>query len=495
MTTGLTFNFWSERRSKYVCAFLLAIISGWIFSSCKEDSDIVSSNSSLKISFSKDTLRFDTVFTTIKTATKRLLIYNKNKNAVNIESIKLMGGDGSFFRINVDGFSGDQSNVEIRGNDSMYVFVELTVDPQNEDNPILIQDSIQFITNGNTQYLHLEAYGQDVYIWNDKTITTDTTLTSERPFLIYDTLTIARGAQLNIEPGTKLYFHNKAGINVKGKINAVGSTTSPIAFRGDRTDELFSGVLYDNGVTGQWNGIIIDSVSYGNIFENVRIRSSIYGIYFNKSSSDQKKATLTNTIIHNVQENCVTATNCNIDFYNCQITNAEETCVWLVGGKYTFLHCTLANYFATSDGYRATGSETLYITNISGNSVIPLDSCNFTNCIIAGSGSNEVTLDNTLNGSEQTPFNHLFTRCLIKVNGSDDDNFIETIWNKDPEFVNLNTNGDYVFSFELDSSSVAIDAGDLNYSLKLPYDLNGNYRLSDDGPDLGCYERQKETSN
>ena len=468
-------------------SFSIVLLTG-IFFSCKEDVDSLSTDSSLKLTFSKDTVRFDTVFTTIKTATKRLLIYNHNNNALNISSIKLMGADNSFFRINVDGFSGDQSNVEIRGKDSMYVFVELTVDPQNEDNPIFIEDSIQFITNGNTQYLRLEAYGQDVYIWDNKTISQDTTLTDKRPFLIYDTLTIAKGSKLTVQEGTKLYFHKGAGLNVKGQVSAVGTVENPIVFRGDRTDNLFSDVPYDVGVTGQWNGIRIDSISYNNVFENVRIRNANYGIEFENSLSEQKKATLTNAIIHNMMGDCISATGCNIDFYNCQITNAQENCVTLIGGKYTFLHCTIANYFRAVNESRATDSKTLYISNIYNNSVLPLDECDFTNCIISGSGSSEITLFNTLNGNEQTPFNHLFRYCLINVNGEDDENFLENIWDESPNFFYLNTNYDYVFNFELDSASVAINAAARTYSASLPLDLNGISRLTDDGPDMGCYE-------
>ncbi len=484
----------SVTRSLLHCYILLTFLTGCLFFSCREDNDVISSDSSIKLTFSKDTVRFDTVFTSIKTSTKRILIHNKNKNAVSIESIQLMGGSGSFFRMNVDGYSGDQTNLELRGQDSMYVFVELTVDPQNRDNPVFIEDSIRFVTNGNTQYLRLEAYGQDVYIWNKKTLANDTTLLGERPLLIYDTLTIASQAHVTMSPGTKLFFHKGAGLYVKGRLSAVGSISNPVVFRGDRTDRLFSDVLYDNGVTGQWNGITVDSLSFNNVFENVRIRNSFHGINFKQSLSEEKKATLTNVIIHNVYENGVTATNCIIDFLNCQVTNAKQMCVQLVGGQYTFLHCTIANYFNAVNESRASGSKTLYISNILNKSVLPLDRCDFTNCIVSGSSSSDVELYNTLNGSAKTPFNHLFTNCLIRVNGEDDDNFVNTIWNKDPKFANLNTNGDYVFSFELDSASVAVDAAARIYSVNLPLDLKGVSRLSDDSPDMGCYEWQKKSS-
>jgi hypothetical protein len=468
---------------------------GCLLFSCKEESDTISTDSSLRLSFSSDTVRFDTVFTSIKSATKRILIRNNNQNAVNIQSVDIVGGKSSFFRINVDGYSGDQRNVEIRGRDSIYLLVEVTVDPQNRDNPILIEDSIRFVTNGNAQYLRLEAYGQDVYIWKNKTISQDTTIRGERPLLVYDSLTVASGAHLTMQPGTKLYFHKDAGFYLKGRLTAIGTVGQPIVFRGDRTDNLLSGIPYDNGVAGQWNGIYVDSLSYNNSFENVRIRNSNYGINFQRSLSVQKKASLTNVIIHNVMIDALTAIDCNIDFSNCQITNAKQMCVRLVGGQYTFLHCTLANYFSAVGESRSSGSRTLYIGNIFDKAVLPLDVCEFTNCIIAGSSSSEVELSNKLNGNPQAPFNHLFRRCLIKVNGEDDENFIGTLWNKEPKFINLNTNRDYLFSFELDTLSEAINAADRSYSVDLPYDLKNVSRLNDDNPDIGCYEWQIKTIN
>src|SRR3989338_1538255 len=119
-------------------------------SGCKKPLSFSSGN----LAFSADTLVFDTVFTTIGSTTKKLKIYNKDSKTLNIESIELEGGANSPFRINVDGLSGiNFSNLEIEGKDSLFIFVEVTLDPNNQTNPLVIEDRIRFRTNGQDQYV------------------------------------------------------------------------------------------------------------------------------------------------------------------------------------------------------------------------------------------------------------------------------------------------------------------------------------------------------
>lgn len=115
----------------------------------------------------------------------------------------LASGESTGFRMNVDGRKGSSfNNVGILANDSMYVFVEVTVDPNGGNQPLLIQDSVLFTVNGIRQSVLLEAYGQDVNLYKGGvTITKDSILTANRPYLIYDSLVIAKGVSLNIEKG------------------------------------------------------------------------------------------------------------------------------------------------------------------------------------------------------------------------------------------------------------------------------------------------------
>ena len=154
---------------------LLAALSGGLLTSCIEDDFSSSPNDVL--TFSTDTVRFDTVFTDIGTSTRIFKVYNRSKKSLNISSIKLADAGNSGFFMNVDGFSGKElSDIEIRGKDSLFIYVGANINPTDRNNPILIRDSIVFMTNGVRQDVKLMAYGQDVIIKRGETITGNTVL-------------------------------------------------------------------------------------------------------------------------------------------------------------------------------------------------------------------------------------------------------------------------------------------------------------------------------
>ena len=119
-----------------------------IFFSCKKDSFITSSQANL--STSADTLSFDTVFTSVGSVTQSFKIFNDNNQKLQLSTVKISGGDSSSFKINVDGISANEvNNIEINANDSIYVFVQVNVNPNNNRLPFIIQDSILISYNGN----------------------------------------------------------------------------------------------------------------------------------------------------------------------------------------------------------------------------------------------------------------------------------------------------------------------------------------------------------
>ncbi len=473
------------KQYRTILLVLIALVIS-VFSSCIGDDDSALSAGIDNLTFSEDTVRFDTVFTSVATATRRVLVYNRGTERMLLQNVHLQ--DGKYFRINVDGFAGSQQNVEIAGQDSMYLFVELMIDPRNDNNPILVEDAIRFDVNGSQKTMYLEAYGQDVYVLKNKEFTRDTIFQAERPYLIYDSLKVASGATLTLSPNVKLYFHKGAGLHVYGKLDAQGTIEKPIQFRGDRTDKIFTAVTYDNGVTGQWKGVSFDSLSYNNVLKNIQIRNSEYGLLFDEALPDQQKAELENVEIRNILQDVISATNCKISFRNCLLVNAKSNVLKLIGGNYNFTHCTVANYFSAVGEGRGLNSQTVYMANVLDSRVIPLVACNFMNCIISGSRTSEVQFHHVLNGEEQEPFNHLFSRCLINLKGEDDENFVETIWDKSPKFARLNEGWNYIWDFRLLEDSPAINAADRQYSASVPYDVKGNYRFTDSNPDIGCYE-------
>ena len=82
------------QRIAVLCCVLCIIMT-----SCQED--ILSNDSTQQLTFSHDSLLFDTVFTTFGSSTKRMMVYNPNKNALLIDRVEMKSGK-SFF-INLDG--------------------------------------------------------------------------------------------------------------------------------------------------------------------------------------------------------------------------------------------------------------------------------------------------------------------------------------------------------------------------------------------------------
>ena len=166
---------------------IIIIVAGGLFfmltaHSCIDEQ--ISADPALKLTFSKDTLRFDTIFTTIGSSTSQIKVYNPNNKNVEISAIGLAGGAASPFRINVDGALNKDNrftNIELRAKDSLYIFVEVTVDPLDVNSPVFIKDSIVFLTNNNQQDVKLIAYGQNMEVLRNTTFSTDTTLTAEKP--------------------------------------------------------------------------------------------------------------------------------------------------------------------------------------------------------------------------------------------------------------------------------------------------------------------------
>lgn len=190
------------------------------FSSCINDVMTTSPNDVL--TFSRDTVSFDTVFTDLGTPTARLIVSNRAKKGISISSIRFKNPDTKF-RFNVDGQAGTEfHDVEIRAKDSIYVFIECYI-PETEGNvPQLVEDELEFVTNGVSQSVLCEAWGQNVTRLRGTVIDRDTRLTADRPYVIFDSLLVKPGATLTVDPGVQLLFHDKARMRVEGTLLALG---------------------------------------------------------------------------------------------------------------------------------------------------------------------------------------------------------------------------------------------------------------------------------
>ena len=481
---------------KLVFRILLSIlILAGIFS-CSKDNII--DDPSARLSFSVDTVMFDTVFTTIGSTTQHLKIYNNNNKDILVSSLILAGGKESNFRINVNGTQSDIiRDLVIPANDSIYIFVEVTVDPNNANSPMVIQDSIVFMTNDNLQDVDLVAYGQDFNLYNGAIIESET-WTKGKPYLIYNSTLVDSTATLIIEAGTMIYLHKRSSLLVKGTLEVHGTFEEPVYFQGDRLEDFYddkpgqwgSWIEYEDGGSYILGGIHMLAGSKDNIINYAVIKNAIKGIQVDTLASyDKPTLTLKNSRIENMTYVGIYAQGTTIAALNTVVANCGSHAVALmIGGSYEFYHCTFANYYRY--GTRTTPS--LIITNfyIYENTayVRPLENALFSNCIIYGGLQSEIRLMNSINGIPLPgKFNYLFDHCLIKVDTMDTSNdryFKNIIKNEDPRFIST-----FDLDFHLDTLSPARDIADYEISKLFPLDLDRVNRLSDDGPDLGAYER------
>lgn len=239
----------------YITSLFIWAVFMSLFVAC--DDEKFSSDPAYRLSFSTDTVSFDTVFTTIGSATYKLIVRNPNDKSLNIKSVRLANAGNSGFMVNVDGHQGASfSDLEIRRNDSMFVFIEVHVDPTNKNNPILMKDSLVFqLESGVGQDVKLMAYGQDIIPIRGLVIDKDTAFTSYRPILVYDSLKVKEGVKLVLEKGTRLYFHDKINFWVYGSLHAEGTLDEPIIMRGDRLDKMTELDLPYDRLAGQWGGV------------------------------------------------------------------------------------------------------------------------------------------------------------------------------------------------------------------------------------------------
>lgn len=459
-------------------SMLLILFSG-LFSSCNDEN--FSSNPSHKLSFSQDTLSFDTVFTTIGSATAILKVYNHNKEALNISSIHLANAANSGFKINLDGEKGTQfSNVEIKAGDSLHVFVEVKVNPLNKDNPILIKDSLVFLTNGNKQDVKFLAYGQDVIILKGKTLKKDTIFTSKRPILVYDSIRVNKGVKLTCEAGTRLYFHDKASLLVHGTLIAEGALANPVLFRGDRLDRLFDYLPYDR-IPGQWKGIRLFRSSINNSLNYADIHSGEFALLCDSSGIKDEKVRITNSLLYNVKNDVLSFKSCKAFIANSQLSNAGGNCINLLGGEYTFIHNTITNFYSWDTRL----GVSLAFANYQDKIAYPLKA-SFYNCLISGSSLDELAGKKSPNSA--IPFDYKFANSLINSPKEDASaQLINIIWASEKNFVYIGKR-DLRYDFRPTSKNKAINIGDIEIAKQYPYDINGRERLLDGKPDAGCYE-------
>jgi len=453
-----------------------------LFNACKKESFITSPDA--QVTLSANEIKFDTVFTTTGSITQSFKIINENDQKLRLSSIKLMGGNSSYFKINADGFVGPQvSNIEINANDSVYVFVSVSINQNTGNIPFIVTDSIQINYNGTSQQVNLEAWGQNAHFYRDKRITVDETWNNDLPYVILGSLIIDANKKLTINKGCHIYVHADAPIIVDGTLNINGAkdTVDRVEFRGDRLDEPY------NDFPAGWPGIFFRSTSKDNVF-NYAVIKNAYQALAVLDPSTNPKLTLNECIIDNAYDAGIIAINSSIRAKNTLVSNCGKNVVLAKGGDYQFTHCTVASF---SNSYILHRDPVLFVSNyiLVDNVPVtaPLVQALFRNCIFWGQDGT-VEDEVVVVKSGNTTFNVNFDYALWKVkNPPSNVTATQIINNQYPAFDSINSSKRY-YNFRLKDESPAKNKAT---NAGIPIDLDGKPRPVGLAPDLGSYERQQ----
>jgi len=506
--------------------FLICFSFLLLWSSCRKDFDFSPNTGDLR--FSRDTVYLDTIFTNIGSSTYNLKVYNRSDDDINIPTVRLALGEDSEYRLNVDGIAGKSfENVEILAKDSMFIFIETTIDIDNLpdlNNEFLYTDKIEFDTGSNMQDVDLVTLVKDAYfIYPDRDNTTgiietltfdiggemieteiqgrfllpeELDFTNERPYVIYGYAAVPNNETLTIEAGARVHFHANSGLIVTegASLRVEGDLSTDqelleneVIFEGDRLEPAFA------NVPGQWGTIWLFNGSIDNTFNYATIKNATVGI-LSEGNPDEvsDKLTITNSQIYNSSNFGILGRNTSITGENLIINNSgQSSFAGTLGGEYNLTHCTIVNYWNNS--FRQFPSVLINNFQETPDAILlaDLDEANFNNCIIFGNDNPEFLIDEIEDAS--LVFNFKFTNCLVRFNDptnnftgpnydfTDTSKYENNIFNQSPDFRDAHEN-DLIIGEE----SAGNNEGNASFALQVPFDVLGMNRTTT--PDLGAYQ-------
>ena len=427
------------------------------------DDDNFSASPALQLSFSSDTVSLDTLFSRTPSATYTFWVRNNNDEGLRIADIHLSRRNQTGFRVNVDGSYLDNSlgsqvnDIEIRRNDSILVFVELTSSQASNPEPTMVEDDLVFVLeSGLQQKVNLRAWTWNAEKLYDHVITSDQLIETSTPIIIYGGLKVEEGATLTLR-NTTLFFHDKAGIDVFGSL-----ILENCVLRGDRLDRMFAYLPYDR-VSGQWSGVHFHESSLKGVISGTEIRNACDAVVLDSAALDTTKVRLLmqNSVIHNSKGYGLKAVNSRVSLVNCQFTNTLSDCVSIVGGVADITHCTLAQFYPFS----ADRGVALRFANFEDSSDIPLLRLNCSASIVTGYDEDVMM---GLVRDTVAAFEYRFSDMLLrtpKVTTADSLRFSNIIWETPKDsiegkkhFRTIDEDNLY-YDFHLDSVSTALGLG------------------------------------
>ena len=458
---------------------LLLIIFSHLFFSCKKDSFIT--NAGAKLGISANSLKYDTVFTSTGSVTQSFKISNNNNQKLLLSSVKLMGGTGSEFKINVNGITAQEVNdIEVAANDSIYVFVTVTINPSVTNLPFLVKDSIRIAYNGNTNFVQLEAYGQNAHFLHNAVIKGNKSWPNDLPYVIIGGVRVDTNVVLTIDPGCKIYAHADAPIIIDGSLIINGTKDNPVVFTGDRLDEGYK------DFPASWPGIYFRSSSKNNVLNFTTVKNAYRAIFTqNPSDNINPKVQIHQCIVDNAYDAGILCVNSSLFADNILVSNCGSNINIIYGGVYNFTNCTVAAY-STFINHKKPVLSVNNFAEKDGAAVTTDLTALFTNCIFWGEDG-EVKDEVQVSKQGSNTFIVSFDHCLYKA-ATDPANsdIIEPIKNQNPMFDSINVSKRFFDFHTSNDTAPGINKGAQTLLLQ---DLDGKNRI-DGKPDIGCYEKQ-----
>lgn len=454
---------------------LVLIVVAGLGLACQPEEEILAGEA-VQLLFEKDSLQFDTLFTTEKSITRRLRVYNPAQKTVLIESIFLQGGQQSPYSLYVEGTAGKAFGEQpLLPGDSLLLLLEARLPPTADTLPYLANDALVLINKGLRQEVPIVGWGQNALFLGDSVLACNTVWDSPLPYIIEESILVDSLCSLTLAKGSRLYFKPGAYLYVKGSLLARGDSPveDRILFRNHRRDPL-----YENQ-PGQWGGLIFLPGSRDNKLLYCDIRNAEYGIYLGTPDEDtEPDLELGYCRIENSLLGGLVSYTSDVLAYNTLVnTSAQYTVANLAGGHYTYEHCTFVNYFSKREEVPALVLSDHVELDDGSLLTAPLF-VEMENSIVGGNlrSPDEILLDKAGAAPVELSFSHNLLRSTLE-SFSGNGNLISS----ERFFPSFRSIPDY--DYRPDSLSPAIDAGLLPGRA---YDLQG--KLRDSRPDIGAYE-------
>ncbi len=320
---------------------LLGIV-GMVFIiwACQPEEEVFTDDPNLKLTYSTDTLEFDTLIANLDSRSRRVRIFNPNANAIRINRLG-MATNPSPFRLIINGQESTSfSNIDLLGGDSLLVVVSANLPGDNNVQPSLIKDSLLIDYLNSSDHVKVRAWRQDAQVKRGLQISEPTVWPAGLPYLIEDFLLIDSAGSLTIEAGSKIFMQNGAGIFVQGKLEILGTAAARVLITSSRFDEAYE------EAPGQWDGIYILEGSEGNIIQHAEIKNGTYGVRVGAPDDNNTfDVEISHTIIANMASAGILAFTSDVYAYNTLIYNCRDFLVGnIAGGNYRYEHCTFTNF-------------------------------------------------------------------------------------------------------------------------------------------------------